>query len=164
MIDKNVPGVRAIKDPSLDTSFARHGTPDKSKYKFIIDFEKQNPYKSAKWDYYGTKVYNWTDHHGEPSWDSAAGLSKLNQWRAQIFKRYFGVKRGPRDHWIVSEKDLVVKLMKEDLENSAFVRWKRLANNYNSAMNGQIQGTDEFLLSQSIGNKEYLDEERLAPW
>ncbi|PVH87805.1 hypothetical protein DL98DRAFT_631979 [Cadophora sp. DSE1049] len=153
-VEKNAPGVRAIKDPSLDKSFARHGTPDKSKYKFKIDFEKPNPYKSDKWDYYSTKYYNWLDDHAEPSWDSAASLSKLNQWRAQIFKRYFGVKRKPRDHWVVSEKNLVVKLMKKDLENSAFVRWKRLANNYNQAMNGQIQGTDELLVSRLIGNKE----------
>lgn len=145
-------------------SFARHGTPDKSKYKFQIDFEKPNPYKRDKWDYHSTKPYNWLDNHDEPSWDSAASLSKLNQWRAQIFKRYFGVKRKPRDHWVVSEKNLVVKLMKKDLENSAFVRWKRLTNNYNTTMRGQIQGTDELLVSQLIGDKEYLDEERLAPW
>ncbi|KAK0113900.1 hypothetical protein ONS95_014143 [Cadophora gregata] len=164
LVGKNAPGVRAIKDPSLDISFARHGTPDKSKYKFKIDFEKPNPYMSSKWDYYGTKFYNWLDDHDEPSWDSAASLSRLNQWRSQIFKRYFGLKRQPRDHWVVSEKNLVVKLMEKDLENSAFVRWKRLANNFNQAMKGQIQSTDELLVSQLIGHKDYLDEERMAPW
>ncbi|KAH9222261.1 hypothetical protein DL95DRAFT_402235 [Leptodontidium sp. 2 PMI_412] len=164
LVERNTPGARAIEDTTLDMGFAKAGTPDKSKYKFKIDFEKPVPHKKNKWDYCSTKYYDWLEDHPEPSWDSAKSLSRLNQWRSQIFKRYFGVKRKPRDHWSVSEKNLVVKLMKKDLEKSSFVRWKRLANNYNNITQGKGQDAEEAKAWKLVSKSDKLGEQRSAPW
>ncbi|KAL5323150.1 hypothetical protein ACEPPN_007678 [Leptodophora sp. 'Broadleaf-Isolate-01'] len=160
LVERNSPGARAIEDTTLDMGFAKAGTPDK----FKIDFEKPVPHKKNKWDYCSTKYYDWLEDHPEPSWDSAKSLSRLNQWRSQIFKRYFGVKRKPRDHWSVSEKNLVVKLMKKDLEKSSFVRWKRLANNYNNIMQGKGQDAEEAKAWKLVSKSDKLGEQRSAPW
>ncbi|KAG4430402.1 hypothetical protein IFR05_014122 [Cadophora sp. M221] len=149
LVEKNTPGAKVTNDSTLDTGVAKSGAPDKSNYKFKIDFEK--PY------------YDWLEDHPEPFWDSAQSITKLNQWCSQIFKRYFGVKRKPRDHWTVSEKKLVVKLMKKDLEKRSIVRWKRLANNYNKIMQGKVQDVEEAKVSKLVSKSDKLGEERSAP-
>lgn len=107
--------------------------------------------------------YDWFEVHTEPNFDEEGCVYSLNQWRAQIFRRLQGPSRKPRVPWVMSEKRIVLQLLKIQLETREIVKLNCLANNFKTRRGSVTQKVGEILLTQGTSNHATLlvDRERL---
>lgn len=96
-------------------------------------------------------------------WNNARSVGKLNGWRRQILGRNFPPTRKTREFWLQSEKDLALELIKQHLLARGFVKWRKLANEYNRYYTDVVQRRGEKLLTK-FGKMDRLENDRAAPW
>jgi len=111
-------------------------------------------------------TYGYLQNHVGPDWNSAEDIRALNIWRRQIYSRNLPSIRKPRELWLQSEKDLVLDIMRDDLEKRNYVRWNALANAFNRkmAMAKVVQRAGEAFVSSGLRKADALTEDRVAPW
>jgi hypothetical protein len=110
--------------------------------------------------------YDYLENHAEPDWNNVEEIRTLNTWRRQIFGRNFAPIRKTRELWLQSEKDLILKLMREQLEQRGFMQWNRLSNRYNLQMHlaNVVQGRGQEFIKHGNRNTSVLREDRETPF
>ncbi|KAF8866350.1 hypothetical protein BDZ45DRAFT_683709 [Acephala macrosclerotiorum] len=139
----------------------------KGNTKLIIQLDTVMEDKEHEGQYTSSKVvYNYLEipGHAHPDWNNKDEIWALNKWRRQIFKRSFRRIRKTRPLWLLSEKKLILDLVVEQLKAKPKLKWKRLANRYNSIQNSVVQQAGEKFLSKGKKKEEVLGENRTAPW
>ncbi|KAH6721089.1 hypothetical protein BKA61DRAFT_567695 [Leptodontidium sp. MPI-SDFR-AT-0119] len=145
---------------------ATPGAPDPSFYKIVIHLRKKTASDKVK---VPSIKFDYLEDHEEPTWEIGSdSLYKLNQWRNQIFRNYLGNKRATRGPYLVSEQQLIIDLLKQQLEDPQRIRsaphWGRLVNSYNRLLSGSIQPKGSRLVQEGVKKKPVLDYDRSAPW
>ncbi|KAL2063997.1 hypothetical protein VTL71DRAFT_4491 [Oculimacula yallundae] len=139
-----------------------------SYYKIVIPLRKKAVNAFGGHDAAPSMVFNWLEDHDEPSWESSTTLYPLNQWRGQILRKYLGNKQATKGNYLVSERELVLDLIKRQLLDPEKlqdkIKWKRLANEYNSRMRGVIQPKGSQLVQDGAKKNAKTDCDRAAPW
>ncbi|KAE9369337.1 hypothetical protein N431DRAFT_510896 [Stipitochalara longipes BDJ] len=155
-------GGKAIDDGTIDFSSAVIGTQDDSK--LSLDFntirpDPKNPSNSIP----GERVTN--RYHLTVDFNDKNSVRKLNIWRKQIIGRNFPDKKSKTvQSWLQNEKQLVLDLMREQMEHHGYIKWNRLTNTYNRRMAGVTQRAGEELVAQGNRKAGVLKEDREAPW
>jgi hypothetical protein len=110
--------------------------------------------------------YDYLENHAEPDWNNAEEVRTLNTWRRQIFGRNFPPIRKTRELWLQSEKDLILKLMREQFEQRGFMQWNRVSNRYNCQMHlaNVVQDRGQEFIKHGHRNTSVLGEDRRAPF
>jgi hypothetical protein len=143
---------------------AKVGVVDRKKMKISFETEREDPKHPGR-VIPGNRVnYDYLETHTEPDWDSIEDLRVLNTWRRQIFGRNFPPIRKAREVWVQSEKKTVLDLMRRQLDRHSYIKWNRLANDYNKNMEGVVQKAGEKFVSQGNRKTEGIVEDRDAPW
>jgi hypothetical protein len=96
--------------------------------------------------------------------NNAVSVKKLNTWRSQILSRNFPASRKTREHWLQIEKQLVLDLVKSQLQTRSSIKWNKLANAFNRQMAGTTQHADDKYCARGTRIVDALDEDRAAPW
>ncbi|KAL2063998.1 hypothetical protein VTL71DRAFT_4492 [Oculimacula yallundae] len=162
-LQKRDQGSFAVPGQTFDRESAKAGQRDPSKYTIIIEYQKKD--KKGKIVPATTIKYEYLKLNPEPIWDSSETLKHFNQWRLQVFKRGLGKlsDRKERHPWLKSEQDLILDLVRQQLERKSKVKWRRLANSYNNSLRGKVQAKGEKLLSKA-SKSQATKEARVAPW
>jgi hypothetical protein len=166
---KNAPK-KAIGDRPLaagiDRTNAVTGVADRSKLKIKFNTERDDPDREGGVIPGDPVEYDYLENHAEPDWNNAEEVRILNTWRRQIFGRNFAPIRKTRELWLQSEKDLVLTLMREQLEQRGFIKWNRLSNRFNLQMHlaGVVQPFGQGFIKSGNQNISILREDRVAPF
>jgi hypothetical protein len=96
--------------------------------------------------------------------NSAVSVKKLNTWRSQILGRNFPASRKTREHWLQIEKQLVLDLVKSQLQTRPSIKWNKLANAFNRTMAGTTQHAGDKYCARGTRILDALEEDRAAPW
>ncbi len=163
----NAPKRRAGDRPinqGIDRQGAKVGVVDKSKLKIDFDTERDDPLHPGVVVPGDSVHYDYLESHTEPDWNNAKDIQALNTWRRQIFGRNFPPIKKTREIWVEREKDAVLDLMRKQLDSRRYLKWNRLANDYNKQMAGVVQNSGEKFLSKGIRQFDGLLEDRAAPW
>jgi hypothetical protein len=132
--------------------------------KISLDTERDDPDHPGR-VIAGNRVnYDYLEAHTEPDWNSVEDMRALNTWRRQIFGRNFPPIRKAREAWVESEKKVVLDLMRRQLDRHRYIKWNRLANDYNEKMQGVVQRAGEKFVKQGNRKTEGIVEDRDAPW
>jgi hypothetical protein len=96
--------------------------------------------------------------------NSAPSVKKLNTWRSQILGRNFPASRKTREHWLQIEKQLILDLVKNQLQIGSSIKWNKLTNTFNRQMAGTTEHAGEKFCSRGTRILDALEEDRAAPW
>ncbi len=160
---KKKPGDKLIAE-GVDRTMAVVGDADETM--MTITFELERKDKSGQVIRGQHVTYDYLENHVAPDWNSAEDIRALNHWRRQIFGRNLPPIRKTRELWLQSEKDLVLDIMRDDLEKRNYVRWNAFANAFNRKMATAkvIQRAGEAFVSPGLRKADALTEDRAAPW
>lgn len=142
-------------DEGIDKKNAVVGEQDNSKLKI-------NFYTRRKDGTRGEIVLNKYPH--KVDFQSRESVKKLNAWRSQIISRNFNPIKKKREYWLVSERENVMKLIREQLANRSALKWAKLANDYNTNYHGHVQPAGSRLLHTQKRVRTHLPANRPTPW
>lgn len=147
-----------VRDDGIDRSRARIHEPDALKFIFRFSTEKRNPDNSAELITGDKIVYRYL-HQAGFDWNDRKSILSLNTWRGQVIRRLFST------HWVAKEKEEIMILVHRQLDQDGYIRFNRLANEYNSNHFGVVTHlAGEKKLEAKGKTRTTLQTDREAPW
>jgi hypothetical protein len=128
-------GERCIPDENTNRDNAIVGRYDPSK--LVIEFQTERP----DWTNPGHFIPSGPARFEYPNavnWDDKTSISKLNNWRLQVFKRTIGQKRDSRPPWTINEQNKLLELLHSHLKGTetgghySLINWKEIELDFNS--------------------------------
>ena len=130
---------RALEDETYDRSPAAVGPPDKSKLIIVLNRERVD--EDGNWHRVPPASYVYMRN---VVWNDKESVTRLNQWRCQIFRRALGAQRNSRQKWTIAEHDTLMSLLSSCLQQASIngrwarIPWSTVRTEFNSSFEGHI--------------------------